>query len=236
MTSEACCRIPAIVAKGYQPRGVYQTIAGLNTYVTGSTAEAKSGIVDIFDIFGFSTQTLLGADVLAARTNSVVLVPDFFDGEAVSHDWLPADTEEKKAWLSRFMSEKAAFPRNVDLLLRVTKESKTTFANVNSWATFGLCWGGKVAVLASGPESPFVASGQAHPGRMDKADAEKLTIPHIVLASKDEPADTVTAYTEIIKTNGVGGVVETYHTMWHGWMGARADLETKESREEYSRG
>lgn len=116
--------------------------------VTGS-ANAESGIVDIFDIFGFSTQTLQGADILAAQTNSLVVVPDFFDGVAVSHDWLPADSEEKKAFVSDFMREKAAFPQNVDLLLRVASECKTRFANARTWAAFGLCWGGKVGCRAS---------------------------------------------------------------------------------------
>lgn len=71
---------------------------------------------------------------------------------------------------------------------------------------------------------------------MDPADAGALTIPHIVLASKDEPADAVAAYADIIAKNGKGGHVETYSTMWHGWMGARADLAAEASRAEYTRG
>lgn len=71
---------------------------------------------------------------------------------------------------------------------------------------------------------------------MDPAEASALTIPHIVLASKDEPADAVAVYTDIIAKNGKGGLVEMYNTMWHGWMGARADLEAVESRAEYTRG
>jgi hypothetical protein len=71
---------------------------------------------------------------------------------------------------------------------------------------------------------------------MDKADAENLTIPHLVLASKDEPANAVQGYAEIIGNNGIGGMVETYGSMWHGWMGARANLEGEESLAEYIRG
>lgn len=71
---------------------------------------------------------------------------------------------------------------------------------------------------------------------MEQADAENLTIPHIVLASKDEPADVVNHYTDILARNGIGGHVETYTTMWHGWMGARARLDEKESSAEYIRG
>jgi dienelactone hydrolase len=71
---------------------------------------------------------------------------------------------------------------------------------------------------------------------MDKADAEKLTTPHAVLASNEEPADVVQAYKEIIAANGIGGFVETYENMWHGWMGARADLKGEESAREFIRG
>ena len=70
---------------------------------------------------------------------------------------------------------------------------------------------------------------------MEKADAEKIAIPHIVLASKDEPADAVADYKQVIESNGIGGCVETYSTMPHGWMGARADLENEEPRKEYVR-
>jgi hypothetical protein len=72
--------------------------------------------------------------------------------------------------------------------------------------------------------------------RMDVADAASLSIPHIVLASKDEPVDAVTGYARVIESNESGGHVETYSTMWHGWMGARADLDGEESRAEYTRG
>lgn len=47
---------------------------------------------------------------------------------------------------------------------------------------------------------------------MDAADAKALTIPHIVLASKDEPAVVIGEYADVI-TNGKGGLVETYPSM-----------------------
>lgn len=71
---------------------------------------------------------------------------------------------------------------------------------------------------------------------MEKADAEKITIPHIVLVSKDEPADTVATYAEAIRSNKLDSHVETYSKMWHGWMGARARLDQDEGRAGYVRG
>jgi dienelactone hydrolase len=71
---------------------------------------------------------------------------------------------------------------------------------------------------------------------MDAADAQALTIPHIVLASKDEPADAIAGYADLFAKKEKEGHIETYSTMWHGWMGARANLEQEESQAEYARG
>ncbi|KAI9927463.1 hypothetical protein MW887_003077 [Aspergillus wentii] len=235
MSCEACKTIPPVIPQGYTPKGKWETIADLKTYVTGST-DASIGIVDIYDIFGLASQTIQGADLLAARLNAVVLVPDFFKGEAAKHEWLPADTEEKQKLLMGFVSTAASIPNNVGVLLEAIKEYQTKFPTVKKWGALGLCWGGKVTVLSSGPNTPFAVSAQVHPGRMEAADAEKLTIPHIVFASKDEPAEAVQGYKDIIGKNGIGGVIETYDKMWHGWMGARANLDGEESLAEYIRG
>ncbi|KAJ5537445.1 hypothetical protein N7513_010631 [Penicillium frequentans] len=234
MTCEACRSIPPVVAQGYQPEGKYESIAGLKTYVTGNI-DSGIGLVDLYDVFGLANQTLQGADLLARRLNAVVLVPDFFEGDALSHDAIPADTDAKQKIIGDFLATKANIPRNVAVLVGAVEQYRTKFPSVAKWGAFGLCWGGKVTVLASGADTPFAATGQVHPGAMDAADATALTIPHIVLASKDEPAIVVEEYAEVI-TNGKGGLVEIYPSMWHGWMGARANLEQEESRAEYARG
>ncbi|KAJ5727042.1 hypothetical protein N7493_006069 [Penicillium malachiteum] len=179
MSCEACRTIPPVVTGEYTPKGQYETLAGLRTYssnVTGNQA-STANIVDIYDIFGLASQTIQGADLLAQRLNAIVLVPDFFQGDALSHDIIPPNTEEKKARMGEFPATKANIPEN--------------------WKV--------------------------------------LWIPHIVLASKDEPADVVKGYAETIST-GKGGYVETYSDMWHGWVGARANLKQEESRAEYTRG
>ncbi|PLB45832.1 dienelactone hydrolase [Aspergillus steynii IBT 23096] len=234
MTCEACRTIPPVISQGYEPKGEYKSIGGLNTYTTGPHT-STTAIIDIYDIFGISSQTIQGADLLAARLNTLVLVPDFFKGKGAQHDWIPMDTPEKEKALMGFFMEYAQFEPNVGVLKAAVEEFKAAFPTVGKWGVFGLCWGGKVTALSSGEGTPFVASGQVHPGRMDKADAEKITIPHIVLASKDEPADVVQQYKDII-ANGPGSHVETYESMWHGWMGARADLDGEESVKEYRRG
>lgn len=68
---------------------------------------------------------------------------------------------------------------------------------------------------------------------LDESDAKVQTAPHILLASKDEPADKVALYKEIM-----GDQVEAtiYPTMHHGWMGARSDLKDEENVKEFERG
>lgn len=70
---------------------------------------------------------------------------------------------------------------------------------------------------------------------MDAEDARKLNVPHIVLASRDEPADVVAEYAKIVPTRK-GGDVSTYDTVPHGWMGARCNFEDETHIKEYQRG
>ncbi|KAL4993756.1 Alpha/Beta hydrolase protein [Aspergillus recurvatus] len=237
MTCEACRTIPPVISEGYIPRGVSSVIGnlGFNTYVTGPST-SKTAILTIYDIFGNSPQTAQGADILATRLNALVLIPDFFYGDGAKHEWVPPDTEEKTAALMEFVNTKASFAGAAQSLSGLVNTYKGAFPSVQKWGAYGLCWGGKVLALSSGEGTPFAGTVQVHPGRIDKADAQTLTIPHAVLASRDEPVGEVEAYARIIENKGLGGFVETYSEMWHGWMGARADLEEEGSLKEYVRG
>ncbi|KAL2866069.1 uncharacterized protein BJX67DRAFT_382171 [Aspergillus lucknowensis] len=226
MTCEACRSIPPVASTGTE-QGQYEEIAGLNTYITGPR-NSRIGLVCVYDVFGLTIQTLQGADRLARQLGATVLVPDLFHGDAMKPEWFPRDAKGKKELATKFLSEKAGF------------------SSVDKWGAYGLCWGAKfwecglnvpqLVILNSGAETPFAASGQVHPSRLDKFDAENLTIPHIVLASKDEPADVVEEYRKIVSSNGLGGYIETYDGMWHGWMGARANLDDELGYREYTRG
>ncbi|KAL7933169.1 Alpha/Beta hydrolase protein [Trichoderma chlorosporum] len=237
MASEACCKVAPVTAD-YTPKGKYEKIAGINTYIVGPE-NATKGIVDIYDIFGVWPQTIQGADRLSAHTGFLVLVPDFFDGKGLDINSIPMDTEEKQKTVHQFIGTTGNPQANVEKLLALRKELTDKFPAVeSSWGLFGLCWGGKLTVLACGEGNEgvgrrFKASGTAHPGMLDEADAKAQTAPHILLASKDEPADKVALYKEIM-----GDQVETttYETMHHGWMGARSDLKNEENIKEYERG
>jgi dienelactone hydrolase len=103
--------------------------------------------VDIYDVFGMASQTIQGADLLAARLNAVVLIPDFFGGEPLKYEYVPADTDEKKQIIAEFMAHNANISRNVGVVIEAVEEYRTRFLSVQKWGAFGLCWGGKVDLI-----------------------------------------------------------------------------------------
>jgi hypothetical protein len=62
------------------------------------------------------------------------------------------------------MGKVMAFGPYVELLASVVIDAKTKFDSFSSWGGLGLCWGGKVTVLLSGPASVYNTSAQVHPG------------------------------------------------------------------------
>ncbi|KAI1385400.1 alpha/beta-hydrolase [Hypoxylon trugodes] len=240
MATDACAQIPPVSSE-YTPKGRYETIAGLKTYII-SPKSPQRAIFDVYDVFGLSPQALQGADRLSASLNALVLVPDFFEGDYMQAAWMPADTDEKKAAFAKFQNEKAVVSKNVEKLIELRELAGEIWPSTGDrWGVFGLCWGGKIGVIAcgegnEGPGRIFKVGGTAHPGRLAAEDAEALTAPFICLASPKEPADIVAQYKEILSRPGKTGVVETYETMFHGWMGARANLKDENNRTEYERG
>ncbi|EOO04129.1 putative dienelactone hydrolase family protein [Phaeoacremonium minimum UCRPA7] len=144
--------------------------------------------------------------------------------------------------MSDFRTGPAGIEANVERLLKFRKALSEKYPAVDDHtAVGGLCWGGKVAVIAAGPGNEglgrkFTASWTAHPGGLDAKDGEALTVPHILLASPGEPADVVAKYKEILSQPGKVGHVETYGDMFHGWMGARAKLNDETNARQYEKG
>ncbi len=80
------------------------------------------------------------------------------------------DTDEKKKIAGDFFGGVANVEKNLVKLLTVRKEIATRFPDADDHVgAFGLCWGGKLAVLAGGegnegPGRRLNATGTAHPG------------------------------------------------------------------------
>ncbi|KAL6694778.1 Alpha/Beta hydrolase protein [Trichoderma pleuroticola] len=233
--SAACCNIPPIVSKGYQPKGSYEEVGGYKTYVTGP-ADATKAIVVIFDIFGYFDQTVQGADILAYGDDHhkyKVFMPDWFRGKPCPIEYYPPDTPEKQEALGKFFGEFPP-PKIAGYVPEYVDGVKAHSPAVSKLALLGYCWGGKVVSLTvKAPTNPFVAAASAHPAMVDPADAEGLTIPFALLASGDEPPEDVKKFEENLK---VPHHVETFADQIHGWMAARSDLTSERVKAEYERG
>ncbi|KAF5018978.1 hypothetical protein F66182_9024 [Fusarium sp. NRRL 66182] len=249
--NEACCNIPPVVSKGYEAKGTYKEIGGYrtctNTYlqplqeatadlidVTGHV-DAKKAIVVIFDIFGFFDQTLQGADILAfsGAEKYKVYIPDWFKGSPCPIEIYPPDNDDKKKQLGDFFGAYPP-PKVAGLVPDYAKAIKEQDSSIEKFGIIGYCWGGKVVSLSvKADTNPFSIAAQIHPAMVDASDAEGISIPIMLLASKEEPDEEVKKFEDTLK---VTKHVETFKDQIHGWMAARADLSDNRVKEEYERG
>ncbi|KAK5148812.1 hypothetical protein LTR04_000474 [Oleoguttula sp. CCFEE 6159] len=232
--SEACCTVPPIVSKGYEPKGKYITIDGMKTYTTGPSS-AKSALLVIYDIFGFFPQTLQGADILAHSDQEhqyQVFMPDFFEGKPADISWYPPDTKEKGEKLGEFFKTTAAPPKTVERVPKVVKEINEKYSSIQSWGVVGYCWGGKIVNLTSQSGTPFKAAAACHPAMVDPADAPNITIPIAMLPSKDEDKDAVAKWEQGVKGKKL---VKWFDDQVHGFMAARGDLEDEKVKKQYEK-
>jgi dienelactone hydrolase len=190
----------------------------------------------IYDIFGYKDQILQGADILAHSDKEhqyQVYMPDFFDEDYISLSDYPPETQEQKSRIGAWFGDKANPEKAQNRIPQCLQAAKESNPNIKTWGAIGYCWGRKMVSLASGPGTPFKAAAQTSPAMIDPKDAEKISIPMCMLASKDEPAEDVKKYEQSLK--GVKHV-EIYETQLHGFMSARGDLKNTEVLKEYERG
>ncbi|KAL2269569.1 hypothetical protein VTJ83DRAFT_1753 [Remersonia thermophila] len=232
----ACCNIPPVVSSGYQPKGTYKEYDGLKTYHTGPS-DATKGLVVIYDIFGYFDQTVQGADILATShaQKYQVFIPDWFKGEPCPIELYPPKTPEQQKSLGAFFVKNP--PGGVaDALPGFVEKLKAQHPEIKSWGLLGYCWGGKVVALTTSRDTnPFAVGAEIHPAMVDPSEAEGIRVPLILLASKEEPAETVAKFEANLK-NAPAKHVETFTDQIHGWMAARADLSDPRVKEEYARG
>ncbi|KAF1348768.1 Alpha/Beta hydrolase protein [Delphinella strobiligena] len=232
--SHACCTVPPVVSKGYKEKGEWITIDGMKTYRTGPSS-AKSALLVVYDIFGFFPQTLQGADILAHADKDhqyQVFIPDFFEGKPVPIEWYPPDTKEKGEKLGEFFSTTGAPPKTVGRVPKVVDELNSKYSSINEWGVVGFCWGGKIVNLTSQSGSKFKAAAACHPAMVDPSDAPGVTIPYLMIPSKDEDKEAVQKWQQGLK---VKNQVEWFDDQVHGFMAARGDLEDEHVKKQYEK-
>lgn len=163
-SNPACCSIPP-VSSDYAPKGSYTSFpdAGFQrTYVTGPST-SSTALITVYDIFGFFPQTQQGADLLAQALNARVVMPDFFEPDKpFPVEKFPPATQEVKDELQAFFAGPAQPEKAVQKLINVGEALRKQGAT--KVGAYGLCWGGKVTILAGSKEVPvFDAVASLHP-------------------------------------------------------------------------
>ncbi|KAK6532071.1 hypothetical protein TWF694_003233 [Orbilia ellipsospora] len=229
-SSQVCLGTPSVKLEGYSAKGVYEEIDGLKIYVTGP-ADAKSAIVFIYDAYGYSDQSFIGADYLSELTGALCIVPDVLDDAAMR----PGDfsEEERNALVAKFRAKLNEFKDFPAQIANGIKSWETKWPLVEKWGSFGLCFGGKVVAITSREGTRFTVSGQAHPSMIVPDDPKLIVIPHICLASKGEDVAAIENYKNSINKESH---VETYSDNIHGWMGAKANLLNPEEKAAWVKG
>jgi len=192
----------------------------MKLYYVGDLKAAKSIVICVYDIFGLhneSPNVLQIADRLAAATQSVAIVPDFWLGKPWPVD-APLDKSKLMPWVQESGTFAVVKPR-LDAALDHTrslceKAPKLTCA-------IGFCWGAMIVANISQDEN-CVAIASAHPSLMTEELASAIKAPFLVMPAKDDPPlEEVRA---ILEKNGLLGGWKRFDDQPHGFCTGRGDF------------
>lgn len=228
----ACCSQPVIIGPSYESKGSFTEVLRLKTYVSGPEQASKAVFV-IYDVFGYSSQILEGADKLAAAGYRVFM-PDFWEGKPAPLDWMPmnSDYQDEKA-LDDFCEGPGETNKTVKKVIELQAGYQRLNPAITRWAAVGYCWGGWIVPFVVGDGTPFAACVQCHPGFAGVDVVEKVQAPLLSLCSKDEPESSFAEFKAALK---VDNYFEVFKDQDHGWLSARADLSKPRVRQAFDRG
>jgi hypothetical protein len=116
-------------------------------------------------------------------------MPDFWgDNPQDLSNFPPKTPAQIKKIQDFFITGPGNLERSQLLIMPMFEAIRSKHPEIKSWAIMGFCWGGKITALFSQSGTPFKASAQCHPSLLDIADANKITIPMVMLPSMDEEA------------------------------------------------
>ncbi|KAF2717337.1 alpha/beta-hydrolase [Polychaeton citri CBS 116435] len=229
--SAACCSTPAIIGEPSSHQGSFIKVDSMQIYASGPKDSSKA-IFIIYDVFGFSSQILEGADMLAAQGYRVFM-PGFFGKSPAPLSWMPLDGPEQEDKLDEFCEGPGNTGETLTKTEHLRQELQELEPSIRKWGLIGYCWGGYVAAYAVGETAPFSVCVQLHPGFPSSEIAGKVSVPLLALCSKDEPESYYKDFKTALR---VENRFEVFPEMVHGWLAARGDLAKPIVREQFNQG
>ncbi|CCO27033.1 hypothetical protein RSOLAG1IB_04248 [Rhizoctonia solani AG-1 IB] len=215
-----CCTIPP-VASDYKPKGTFETINEVSTYVIGDKS-SKKAIVIVMDVFGMVPLTQQGCDVLASQ-GFYVLMPDYLGDQALQDGDVPFDTPEKVEKRNKLFSGVGNPQKRAIDLVKLGEKLKSEGFTVGA---VGYCWGGKLIMLA-GASDAFAAVAGVHPSLLAPEDAANCKAAIGLYPTKDEDPAAMEPFVKIAKD------YKLYSNAYHGFAAARAQLDDPHYKAEY---
>ncbi|ELU42480.1 DLH domain-containing protein [Rhizoctonia solani AG-1 IA] len=209
----------AIVAD-YKPKGTFETINGISTYVIGDKS-SKKAIVVVMDVFGMVPLTQQGCDILASQ-GFYVLMPDYLGDQALGDGDIPFNTPEKIEKRNKLFSGVGNPQTRAVDLVKLGEKLKSEGFTVGS---IGYCWGGKLIMIA-GASDAFAAVAGVHPSQ----DAANCKAAIGLYPTKDEDPTAMEPFVKIAKD------YKLYSSVHHGFAAARARLDDPHHKAEMSSG
>jgi len=197
----------------------------------------------LYDVFGFSSQIIEGADIFAHSSSSsskdggsedgcLTFMPAFFGTTPAPLEWAPIDGEMDEAKLEPFCETHGATEPTLARMEELRRRFVEMYPRAEKWGLVGYCWGGYTANFALLPPTSYLAATILHPG-FPITCAPRIACPLLVLCSKDEPESDYAEYVPLLK---VPHSVVRFDDMVHGWLSARGDLERGEVRKGFDNG
>lgn len=216
----ACC-VETNFHEG-KPVGLYETVFGLDTYVTGHNNSDERSIVILTDIYGHKyNNVLLIADQLSKSAGYKVYIPDILKGDpAIAgldlSQWLPNHTNEiTKPIVDGFLKE-----------LRAKVGEKAFIGAI------GYCFGAKYSIQQIAADGYLTAAAVAHPSFVLIDEVKQVKKPLLISAAETDPIFPIELRHEtekVLVDIKAQYQIDLFSGVSHGYS-VRGDLSNEEVR------
>ncbi|KAF2018104.1 endo-1,3-1,4-beta-D-glucanase [Aaosphaeria arxii CBS 175.79] len=207
-----------------KPTGTETTIAGNNTYVTGTSKSAA--ILIVHDIFGWTfTNLRVLADQFAKEANATVYLPDFFGGEVIPESTLTDPAKRAEVDVPAFLGKNSKAVRWSE----IESAAKALKAEYPKLGAIGYCYGGWAITRLAAQKDLVDAVSTAHPSLLEKSEIDAVKVPLQFLAPETDQLFTpeLKEYAnKVIPTLGVPYEYVYFPGLVHGFA-TRGDRNNK---------